>query len=111
MIKKLYAGSTQGPFKRRYYNHKSSFTHEIYRHKTSLSNYVWEVKNKFGIDTILKWEIMKRSSKYKRADRYCMEEKLTIAMYNKPKELLNQRSEIFNICRYRKNWLNSGKKD
>ena len=58
-------GSTQHPFKQRYYNHKSSFTHEIYRHKTSLSNCVWEVKNKFGIDPILKWEIVKRCSKYK----------------------------------------------
>ena len=49
----------------KYYDHKSSFAHEIYRHKTTLSNYVWEVKNKFGIDPILKWEIVKRCSKYK----------------------------------------------
>ena len=56
----VYVGSTQGPFKLRYYEHKSCFTHVIYRHKTILSNYVWEVKNKFGIDPILKWEIMKR---------------------------------------------------
>ena len=34
-----------------------------------------------------------------------MEKKLTVAVYNKPKELLNQRFEIFNICRHRKNWL------
>ena len=51
--KKVYVGSTQGPFKQRYYDHKSSLTHEIYRRKTSLSNYIWEVKNKFGIDPIL----------------------------------------------------------
>ena len=63
--KKVYVGSTQGLFKQRYYDHKSSFTHEIYRHKTSLSNYIWEVKNKFGIDPILKLEIMKRYAKYK----------------------------------------------
>ena len=25
------------------------------RHKTSLSNFAWKVKNKFGIDPILKW--------------------------------------------------------
>ena len=107
----MYVDSTKGPFKQRYYDHKSSFAHEIDRHKTKLSNYVWEVKNKFGIDPILKWEIVKRCSKFKAAgggNRYCklcMEEKLTIATYNKPKELLNQRSEIFNIRRYRKNWL------
>ena len=28
--KKVYVDSTQGPFKQRYYNHKSSFAHEIY---------------------------------------------------------------------------------
>ena len=53
-------------FKLRYYNQKSSFTYEIYRHKISLSDYAWEVKNKFGIDPILKWEIVKRGSIYKR---------------------------------------------
>ena len=86
-------------------------SHMKYRHKTSLSNYVWEVKNKFGIDSILKWEIVKRYCKYKAGDKYCklcMEEKSTIAAYNKPKELLNPRSEIFNVCRHRKNYLISG---
>ena len=68
--------------------------------KTSLSNYVLEVKNKFGIDPILKWKIVKRCSKYRGGDRYCkvsMEKKLTIATYNRPKELLNQTSEVFSI--------------
>ena len=63
--KKSYMGSMQGTFKQRYYNHKSSFALEIHRHKTNLSNYVWKVKNKFGIDLELKWEIVKRCSKYK----------------------------------------------
>ena len=83
-------------------------SHMKYRHNTSLSNYVGKVKNKFGIDPIMKWEIVKRWNRYKGKDRYCklcMEEKLTIATYNIPKELLNQRSELFNICRHRKNWL------
>ena len=96
----------QGPFKKRYYNHKSSFTHEIYKHKTSLSNYVWEVKNKFAIDPILKWEIVKRCCKYKlwgnRYCKLCMVEKLTIPTYDRPKKLLNQRSEVFNIYRQKK---------
>ena len=62
MMKKVYVGSSQGLFKQRYDDHKSSFTHEMYTHKTSLYNYVWEVKHKFGIDLILKWEIVKRCS-------------------------------------------------
>ena len=109
MIKKVYLGSTQGSSKQRYYNHKSSFTHEIYRHKTNLSNYVWDVKNKFGIDSLLKCEIVERCSEYKRGgvevDRYCklwMEEKWNITTNNRPKELVNQRFEVFNICRHKK---------
>ena len=104
----MYVGSTHNPFKQRYYDHKSSFVHEIYRHKTSLSNYVWEVKNKFGIDLISKLEIERRCKGGDRYCKLCMEEKLSIATYNKSKELLNQRSEIFNICTHWKNGLISG---
>ena len=32
-----------------------------------------------------------------------MEEQLTLAAYNRPKELLNQRSEVFDICKHKKN--------
>ena len=58
--KKVYSGSTKGTRKQRHYNDKSSFTHEKYKHSTSLSNYVWEIKNRQGIDPILKWEIVKK---------------------------------------------------
>ena len=77
----------QGLFKQKYHNHKSSFIHEIYRHKTSLSNYVWEVKNKFGIDPELKWEIMKVLQIGGGVDivNYLRKKKLTIATYDKPK--------------------------
>ena len=34
-----------------------------------------------------------------------MEEKLSIISYNNPKELLNHRSEVLNICKHRKNCL------
>ena len=61
--KKVYVDSMQGLFKQRHCDHKSSFKHEMYRHKTSFSNYIWKVKNIFGIDPILKWEIVKRCSK------------------------------------------------
>ena len=36
--KNVYFGSTQGEFNTRYYNHKTSFSHEKYRHCTTLSS-------------------------------------------------------------------------
>ena len=47
----------------------------------------------------------------KRYCKYAWRKKLIIATYNRPKELLNQRSEVFNICTHRENWLISEKKD
>ena len=47
--KKIYFGSTQGDFKTRYYNHRTSFSHERYRYSTALSSYVWEIKEKIGV--------------------------------------------------------------
>ena len=103
--KKVYFGSTQGAFKHRYYNHRTSFTHKKYKHSTSLSNYVWVIKNRQGIDPILKWEVVKKCRKYRAGDRDCIlcnEEKLAIASYNN-RNLLNQRSEILNACRHKRN--------
>ena len=43
--------------------------------------------------------------KYKMGDKcydLSMEEKLAIASYNNPNELLNQGSEIFNVCKRKK---------
>ena len=72
--KKVYFGSTQGTFQQSYYNHKTSFTHEKYKHSTSLSNYVREIKNRQGIDLILKWEIVKKKKchNYRAGDWFAM---------------------------------------
>ena len=105
--KKVYFGSTQGEFKTRYYNHKTSFSHEKYRHSTTLSSYVWEVKDKKGIDPILKWEVIKKCRKYRAGDKDCLlcnEEKLAIASC-KSRDMLNQRSEVLNSCKHKRGWL------
>ena len=105
--KKIYFGSTQGDFKTRYYNHKTSFSHEKYRHSTMLSSYVWELKANKGIDPIMKWEVIKKCRKYRAGDRNCLlckEEKLAIASC-KSRDMLNQRSEVLNSCRHKRAWL------
>ena len=98
--KKVYFGSTQGEFKTRYYNHRTSFSHEKYRHSTTLSSYVWEVK---GIDPVLKWEVIKKCRKYRAGDRdclLCIDEKLAKASC-KSRDMLNQRSEVLNSCKHK----------
>ena len=105
--KKIYFGSTQGDFKTRYYNHKTSFSHEKYRHSTALSSYVWELKDNKGVDHIMKSEVIKKCCKYRAGDRICRlckEEKLVIASC-KSRNMLNQRSEVLNSCRHKRAWL------
>ena len=105
--KKIYFGSTQGGFKTRYYNHKTRFSHDKYRHSTALSSYVWELKENKGVDPITKSEVIKKSRKYRagnRTCRLCREEKLAIASC-KSRNMLNQRSEVLNSCRYKRAWL------
>ena len=105
--KKIYFGSTQGDFKTRYSNHRTSFSHEKYRHSTALSSYVWELKENTGVDPIMKWEVIKKCRKYRAGNRacsLCMEEKLAIAAC-KSRNMLNKRSEVLNSCRYKRAWL------
>ena len=50
----------------------------------------------------------KNAVNIKLEDKYCnlcMEEKLAITSYNNPNELINQRSEMLNVCRHKKSWL------
>ena len=103
--KKVYFRSIQGEFKARYYNHKTSFSQEKYMHSTTLSSYVWEVKDKKGIDPILKWEVIKKCHKYRAGDRDCMlcvEEKIASC---KSRDMLNQRSEVLDSCKHKRGWL------
>ena len=43
---KIYLGTAEGNFKKRYYNHKTSFKNREKANDTTLSKYVWEVKDK-----------------------------------------------------------------
>ena len=63
-----------------------------------------EAKHKYHIEM----KNYKKSHKYRAGHRYlllCMEEKLTIASYKNTKELLNQRNEVLNVCRHKKDSL------
>ena len=98
---KLYIGLTEGPFKKRYYNHMQSIKKKKHRHDTELSTYIWKLKRKKKRFSI-KWSIVTKSRAYsnktKKCD-LCISEKLAIVNADK-RILLNSRSELVSKCRH-----------
>ena len=58
---KSYLGSTGGTFKKRWYNHISSFK-KYKENGTELSKYIWKLKNN-NINFQIDWEIITTSKK------------------------------------------------
>ena len=99
--KKVYYGSSMGPFKERYRNHKKSFENRSYREETKLSKLVWDLKDK-NRQFEIAWTIEKECIPYKASSRkcdLCLTEKLCIVR-GKADEMINKRSEIANKCRH-----------
>ena len=97
---KIYIGSTEGTFKKRYNNHKSDFNHANRKSSTTLSSYIWECKSKNLVPAV-KWEILKHCSKYRGGNRkcdLCLTEKLLI-LKNRDNSL-NKRTELMGNCRH-----------
>jgi hypothetical protein len=106
--KKVYIGLTEGEWKTRYNNHKSSFKNKIYQKATALSCYVWDLKSKFNETPTLSWSILKSVPPYSNISKkchLCLNEKLAIISYSKPEELLNKRSEFISKCRHENKYL------
>ena len=99
---KNYIGLTEGTFKQRYTQHKSTFTHKKLSNSTELSKYIWQLKDD-NIDFSTKWSIIARARPYnnssKRCD-LCLTEKLLIIKNSHRKSLLNKRSELVSKCRH-----------
>ena len=103
---KVYYGSTQGPFKRRFNRHNFSFRHRENKTDTRLSELVWDLTDQ-GKSFSIKWSVLAKSHSYvcgsDRCD-LCLTEKLTIARSNHP-GMLNKRSEFMSKCRHRNKFL------
>ena len=101
---KIYYGLTEGEFKTRHRNHKTSFSHSSKRNATELSKYYWKLRDE-GVnatDIKVKWSIEQKASKYKCGTRrcdLCLTESLIIALADKS-NLLNKRSELVGTCRH-----------
>ena len=100
---KVYLGTAQGEFKKRFHNHNSSFKNESKRNDTTLAKYVWDLKLKHNVTPTLKWHILKSVTPYSNITkkcRLCLQEKFEILSCPNPDELLNKRSELVSKWRH-----------
>jgi len=98
---KNYIGLTEGTFKQRYTQHKSTFTHRKLSNSTELSKYIWQLKDS-NTSFTTKCSIIARARPYhnssKRGD-LCLAEKLHI-IKRSDSNLLNKQSELVSKCRH-----------
>ena len=81
---KIYLRTAEENFKKRYYNHKTSFKNREKTNDTTLSKHVWEVKDKYKETPSLKWSIVKSVPGYSNITKKCLPcpyEKLEIINY------------------------------
>ena len=104
-FKKVYLGVTKGEFKKnRYYNHQQSFQNKDYKNSPTLSTYLCSTKSTSEEQYVnLSWEMMWQATPYSNISKpclLCLHEKLTIALYPNPENLLNKRSEMISKCHH-----------
>ena len=93
-----------GSFKKRWSAHESNF--RLKQKKTTLSAHVCKLEEE-GKQYTIKWDIMDRAPVYNpvtRKCRLCLKEIFYI-LFRPDSASLNNRSELFNTCRHRKQKL------
>ena len=99
---KLYKGSCETSFKKRYSNHKKSFNAPLCKHDTKLSTEYWNLKTK-QLNPGVSWKIKGIYKSYNPTSKrcnLCLTEKLEI-LDDPDKNLLNKRSEIISQYRHK----------
>ena len=61
---KVYLGTAEGDFKKRFYDHRKSFNTEGSSNDTTLSKYIWELKETSNLSPALIWPIAKKVLPY-----------------------------------------------
>ena len=100
--KKVYLIAAQGEFKKRFYNHNTSFKNESKKNNTTLDKYICDLKFKHNVTPKLKRHILKSVARYSNITkkcRLCLQEKFEILSYPNADDLLNKRSEL--VSKYR----------
>ena len=57
---KLYLGTAEGDFMKRFYNHRKSFNNGASANDTTLSKYIWKLKKTSNLRPTLVWSIAKK---------------------------------------------------
>ena len=99
---RFYIGLAEPKFKKRFANHKSSFSNERYEKETELSKEIWRLKRKSRSPKIT-WKTIRQCPPFNRANlkcSLCLNEKLEIATFPEPDKLLNSRNELISKCRH-----------
>ena len=99
-------GLTKNSFKKKYTNHKASFSHPNKRHSTELSKHVWNLKDN-NIDYTITWKILKQAAPYNPASNrcnLCLWEKYFI-ICQPDLASLNKRNEVITSCRHANKFL------
>ena len=91
----FYIGLTEGTFKQRCTQRKSTFTHRKLSNSTELSKYIWQLKDS-NTSFTTKWSIIARGRPYHNSGKICdlsLAKKLHIIKRSN-NNLLNKRSEL-----------------
>ena len=103
---KKYVGLCETTFKKRFSNHKQSFSTEKYKNNTALSTEYWKIKEQHG-EPKVKWKILRKAKAFTPESRncqLCLGEKYEIASYD-GNNLLNKRNEVVAKCRHKRKYI------
>ena len=103
---KMYYRLCEIAFKRRYVNHKNTFSNIKYQTDTELSNGYWNIISANKTSNV-SWEILGTHNSYNQSSKrclLCLNERLAIALH-KDDNMLNKILEIISKCRHRNKYM------
>ena len=105
-MRETYTGLTKNTFKERHDGYNTTFNNRDKSGKTTLAAHIWKLKDK-GANYNLSWSIIEKGSSFNPSTRrcsLCLKEKFHI-IFNPAGASLNQRTELFSVCRHRQDML------